>query len=60
MISKTVNYMAKCRFGAPLREKLDPRKATETRLRLVAHDIRRVGYLEIIEGVALHWPRKGA
>jgi Transposase len=59
-ISETVNSMVKCRFGAPLRKKLDPRKATETRLKLVAHDIRRVGYLEIIEGVAPHWPRKGA
>jgi transposase len=59
-ISKTVNSMVKCRFGAPLRKKLDPRKATETRLKLVAHDIRRVGYLEIIEGIAPHWPRKGA
>ena len=59
-ISETVNSMVKCRFGVPLRKKLDPRKATETRLKLVAHDIRRVGYLEIIEGIIPHWPREGA
>ena len=52
--------LKKCRFGAPLRKKLDPRKATETQLKFVAHDIWRVGWLEIIEGVAPHWPRKGA
>ena len=48
-ISETVNSMVKCRFGAPLRKRLGSRKETETRLKLVAHDIRRVGYLEIIE-----------
>ena len=52
--------MVKCRLGALLRKTLDPRKATKTRLKLVAHDIQRVGYVEIIEGVAPHWPRKGA
>ncbi|MEA1894838.1 MAG: hypothetical protein U9N36_06510 [Euryarchaeota archaeon] len=31
-ISETVNSMVKCRFGAPLRKKLDSRKETETRL----------------------------
>ena len=44
-ISETVNSMVKCRFGAPLRKRLDSRKETETRLKLVAHDIRRVWYL---------------
>jgi transposase len=34
-ISETVNSMVKYRFGAPLRKKLDSRKATETRLKLV-------------------------
>ena len=57
-ISETVNSMVKCRFGATLRKRLDPRKETETRLKLVAHNIRRVGYLEILEGIEPHWPRK--
>lgn len=57
-ISETVNSMIKCRFGFPLRKRLDPRKETETRLKLVAHNIRRVGYLEILEGIKPHWPRK--
>ena len=37
-ISETVSSMVKCRFGATLRKRLDPRKETETRLKLVAHD----------------------
>jgi len=56
-ISETVNSMVKCRFGAPLRKRLDSRKETETRLKLVAHDIRRVGYLEIMGDVVPHWHR---
>lgn len=58
-ISETVNSMVRCRFGATLRKKLDPRKATETKLKLVAHDIRRIGYIEILDGIKPHWPRKG-
>ena len=58
-ISETVNSMVKCRFGAPLRKRLDSRKETETRLKLVAHDIRRVGYLEIMGDVVPHWRRQG-
>ena len=54
-ISETVNSMVKCRFGAPLRKKLDSRKETETRLKLVGHNIRRVGYLEIMGDVVPHW-----
>ncbi|NOQ29026.1 MAG: hypothetical protein GQ566_02835 [Methanosarcinales archaeon] len=54
-ISETVNSMVKCRFGAPLRKKLDSRKETETRLKLVGHNIRRVGYLEILGDVVPHW-----
>jgi len=49
------NSMVKCWFGAPLRKKLDSRKATETRLKLVGHNIRRVGYLEIMGDVVPHW-----
>ncbi|HJH28245.1 MAG TPA: hypothetical protein C5S50_02835 [Methanosarcinaceae archaeon] len=56
-ISETVNSMVKCRFGATIRKKLDPRKATETKLKLVAHDIRRIGYIEILDGIRPHWPR---
>ena len=58
-ISETVNSMVKCRFGAPLRKRLDSRKETETRLKLVGHNIRRVGYLEIIDGVVPHWRGQG-
>lgn len=47
-ISETVNSMVKCRFGNTLRKKLDPRKKTETTLKLAAYDIRRVGYLEVM------------
>ena len=54
-ISETVNSMVKCRFGAPLRKRLDSRKKTETRLKLVGHNIRRVGYLEIMGDVVPHW-----
>ncbi len=58
-ISETVNSMVKCRFGGPLRKKLDARKTTETRLKLVAHDIRRIGYIEILDGIKPQWPRNG-
>ena len=54
-ISETVNSMVKCRFGAPLKKKLDSRKETETRLKLVGHNIRRVGYLEVMGDVVPHW-----
>jgi transposase len=57
-ISETVNSMIRCRFGAHLRKKLDPRKTTETRLKLVAHDIRRIGYIEILNDIEPHWPRR--
>jgi len=57
-ISETVNSMVKCRFGGTLRKRLDPRKATETKLKLVAHDIRRIGYIEILYDIKPHWPRK--
>ena len=57
-ISETVNSMIKCRFGRPLRKKLNSRKVTETRLKPVARDIRRVGYLEIMGEIQPHWPRK--
>jgi len=57
-ISETVNSMVKARFGSPLRKKLDACKVTETRLKNVAHNVRRIGYLEIIDGIIPHWPRK--
>jgi len=50
-ISETVNSMVKCRFGAPLRKRLDSRKETETRLKLV-------GYLEVLGDVVPHWRRR--
>jgi transposase len=58
-ISETVNSMVKCRFGATLRKKLDPRKATETKLKFVAHDIRRIGYIETLYDIKPQWPRNG-
>lgn len=57
-ISETVNSMVMARFGAHLRKRLDARKVTETRLKNVAHNVRRIGYLEIIDGIIPHWPRK--
>ena len=56
-ISETVNSMVKCRFGAPLRKRLDARKVTETQLKNVAHNVRRIGYLEIMDGIVPHWQR---
>jgi len=57
-ISETVNSMVMARFGDPLRKRLDARKVTETRLRNVAHNVRGIGYLEIIDGIVSHWPCK--
>jgi hypothetical protein len=39
------------KFGPPLRKRLDARKVTETRLKNVAHNVRRIGYLEIMDGI---------
>jgi hypothetical protein len=50
----------KSRFGVPLKKRLDHRRETETLLKLVAHDVRRVGYLEVFEDITSHWPRKGS
>jgi len=58
-ISETVNSMVRCRFGAPLRKRLDPRKETETKLKFVAHDIRRIGYIEILDDIKPHLTGKG-
>lgn len=58
-ISETVNSMVKCRFGNHLRKKLDSRKETETRLKLVAHDIRRVGYIEVMGEIQPKWYQMG-
>jgi hypothetical protein len=51
--------MVKCRFGATIRKRLEPRKETETKLKLVAHDIRRIGYIEALDDITPHWPRTG-
>jgi transposase len=58
-ISETVNSMVKCRFGATIRKRLEPRKETETKLKLVAHDIRRIGYIEALDDITPHWTRTG-
>jgi hypothetical protein len=49
----------KCRFGTPLRKRLDVRKVTETPLKNAAHNVRRIEYLEIMDDITLHWARKG-
>lgn len=54
-ISETVNSMIKCRFGNTLRKRIDSRKKTETILKLVAHDVRRVGYLEVFGEIEPNW-----
>ncbi len=33
-------------------------KETETMLKFVSHDIRRIGYIEILDGIKSHWPSK--
>lgn len=57
LISETVNSMVKCRFSAPLGKRLDARKVTETQLKNDAHNVRRIGCLEIIDGIVPHWQR---
>ena len=59
-ISETFNSMVMARFVDPLRKRLDARKVTETRVKNVAHNVRRIGYLEIVDGIVPHWPCKGA
>jgi len=54
-ISETVNSMLRCRFNSPLKKRLAPRKDTETKLKLVAHNIRRIGYLRIIDGIEFNY-----
>jgi len=58
-ISETVNSMIKCRFGQPIRKRLNPRRKTETRLKIIGHNVRRVGCLEIFEEIIPHWRRCG-
>jgi len=56
--SATFDSMVKAIFGSPLRKRLDVRKVNETRLKNVAHNVRRIGYLEIMDGIVPHWLRK--
>jgi len=58
-ILETVNSMVKYRFGVPLRKRLDAWKATETQLKNVAHNIRTIGYIEIMDGIIPYWSRMG-
>ncbi len=53
-ISETVNSMVMCRLGAPLRKRLDARKVTGTQLKNVAHNVRRIGYLESVDSIVPH------
>jgi transposase len=56
-IAETVNSMIKARFGAPLRKRLEARRETETLLKLIGHNVRWVGFLEVYEGIVIRWPR---
>ncbi len=47
-ISETVNSMIKIRFGDRITRRLDRRKETQTFLKQVAHNVRRMGYLKIL------------
>jgi hypothetical protein len=52
-------FDGKVLVGATLRKKLDPRKATKTKLKNVAHDIRRIGYIKILYGIKPKWLCRG-
>lgn len=56
-LPEKANSGVKCRFEDPLRKGLDARKVTKTRLKLVGHDVRIIGYLGIMEGIKTHWFR---
>ncbi len=38
---------------SPIRKRLNPRKATETKLKNIAHNVRRIVYLEIMVALLL-------
>ncbi|RLG23455.1 hypothetical protein DRN77_04450 [Methanosarcinales archaeon] len=58
-ISETVNFMVKCRFGAPPgKETRSAEGDCNTALKLVAHNIQRAWYFEIMGDVAPHWRRQ--
>ena len=58
-ISETVNSMVKCRFGAAARENgLIRGRRLRRGSKLVGHNIRRVGYLEVMGDVVPHWRRQ--
>ena len=59
-ISETVNSMIECRFQKRTKKRLAARKRTETRLKGVAHNVRRVGYIEILYDIKPHWRRWAA
>ena len=50
-ISETVNSMIKIRFGDRITRRLDYRKKTQTFLKQVAHNVRRMGYLKILYNI---------
>ena len=49
--SENANSGVKCKFKDPFRKGLDPQKVTETRLKLVGHDIRIIAYPRIMKGM---------
>jgi hypothetical protein len=40
-----------------LRKRLEARRETETLLKLIGHNVRWVGFLEVYEGIVIRWPR---
>jgi hypothetical protein len=44
--------------GEEVTYSFDVHKVTETRLKNVAHNVRRIEYLKIIDDIIPHWPRK--
>ena len=59
-ISETVNSMVKCRFGAHAwGNGLNRGRRLRRGSKLVGHNIRRVGYLEVMGDVVPHWRRQG-
>ena len=55
-ISETVNSMVKCRFGAHAWGRdLNRGRRLRRGSKFVGHNIRRVGYLEVMGGVVPHW-----
>jgi len=53
-ISETVSSMMKARFGVPLRIRLDAHRVNETQLNNIAHNVRKIGCIGIMDNITLH------